>query len=127
MMQNSCHADVRHPVCILFGRHVVWGVMTAITWMPGSQSGCHSAKVCARRPPVNRMAGTSKAFSVVGVRADGSRHVMSLKLSLEDATYLQAVLHRAAIFQKVVIERDQAQFASQTPKDVADDRGRHVG
>jgi hypothetical protein len=52
---------------------------------------------------------------------------MSVKLSLDDARYLKSVLHRAAIFQKVVIEREEPQFASQTPKVIADDRGRHAG
>jgi hypothetical protein len=44
---------------------------------------------------------------VIGVRADGSRHVLSLKLSLEDARYLRRVLLKADIFKSVLLEQGE--------------------
>ncbi len=50
------------------------------------------------------LVGLSETYCVVGVRADGSRHVLSLKLSLEDANYLQRVLLKADIFAAVLVQ-----------------------
>jgi hypothetical protein len=49
----------------------------------------------------------SETYCVVGVRADGSRHVLSLKLSLGDATYLQRFLLKADIFRSVLLQRSE--------------------
>jgi hypothetical protein len=51
------------------------------------------------------VAVSSETYGVVGVRADGSRNVLSLKLSLEDARYVQRVLLKAEIFRDVLIQR----------------------
>ncbi len=50
------------------------------------------------------LAGSNEKYIVVGVRADGSRHVLSLRLSLEDARYVQRVLLKADIFPAVLIQ-----------------------
>ncbi|HLJ10573.1 MAG TPA: hypothetical protein VKU82_05260 [Planctomycetaceae bacterium] len=54
------------------------------------------------------MAGSSETYRVIGVRADDSRHVLSKKLSLEDASYLRDVLLSANIFRAVLIELNQS-------------------
>ena len=55
------------------------------------------------------MDGTGETYCVVGVRADRSQHLMSMKLSREDADYLRETLLRAGIFQEVLIQPEDPQ------------------
>lgn len=61
------------------------------------------------------LAALRETYCVVGVRADDSRHVLSMKLSLEDASYLKRVLLKADIFKAVLIQRDEPQLTRQGP------------
>jgi hypothetical protein len=47
-----------------------------------------------------------ETYIVVGVRADGSRSVMSTGLIFDDATFLKDALLTAGIFPDVLIELD---------------------
>jgi hypothetical protein len=64
-------------------------------------------------PAVDNMVGKSQTYSVVGVRADSSQHIMSMKLAHDDATYLKDVLLNAGIFQEVFIQPDDPRSARQ--------------
>jgi hypothetical protein len=55
------------------------------------------------------MDGTGEKYCVVGVRADRSQHLLSMKLSGEDADYLRETLLRAGIFQEVFIQPEDPQ------------------
>jgi hypothetical protein len=61
--------------------------------------------------------GSSRSYRVTGVRADRSRHVLALKLSLEDATYLSRVLMKANIFKSVLIQSDESSPDAEEPSD----------
>jgi hypothetical protein len=53
------------------------------------------------------MADKGDRYRVVGVRADGSEHVLSVSLSLDDASYLEHVLRSNDIFTEVLIEPNE--------------------
>jgi hypothetical protein len=46
-------------------------------------------------------------YRVVGVRADGSRAVLSVRLSREDAAWVKGAIVEADIFPDVLIEREE--------------------
>jgi hypothetical protein len=52
------------------------------------------------------MTGNAATYRIVGVRADGSRSVLSVRLPLDDATWVRDTLIDANIFADVTIERD---------------------
>jgi hypothetical protein len=54
-----------------------------------------------------------ETYRVVGVRADGSRSVLSLRLSIDDANYLANALFAAGIFAEVLVELDQIEADDQ--------------
>jgi hypothetical protein len=53
------------------------------------------------------MADSVDRYRVIGVRADGSRAVLSVSLSREDAAWVKDALVEADIFPDVLIERDE--------------------
>lgn len=54
------------------------------------------------------MAGNVSAYRVVGIRADGSQHLLSARLSLEDAQYVLRALLSAGVFDKVIVQPDES-------------------
>ena len=52
------------------------------------------------------MTGRAATYRIVGVRTDGSRAVLSVRLPLEDAAWVRDTLIDAKIFADVMIERD---------------------
>jgi hypothetical protein len=52
------------------------------------------------------MTGRAATYRIVGLRADGSRAVLSVRLPLDDATWVRDTLIEATIFADVVIEPD---------------------
>jgi hypothetical protein len=68
------------------------------------------------------MARRVNTYRVVGIRADGSQHVLSARLSLEDASYVMRVLISVEIFQKVVVQPDHADDAIAGSPSVVEDR-----
>ena len=61
------------------------------------------------------MLGNVNTYRVVGVRADGSQHVLSARLSLEDANYVKQRLLAVEIFKKVIIQPDEPEEAAAGP------------
>jgi hypothetical protein len=55
------------------------------------------------------MTGRAATYRIVGVRTDGSRTVLSVRLPLDDATWVRDTLLDAKIFADVAIERDDAE------------------
>jgi hypothetical protein len=53
------------------------------------------------------MTGRAATYRIVGVRTDGSRAVLSVRLPLDDATWVRDTLIAARIFEDVVIEPDE--------------------
>jgi hypothetical protein len=51
-------------------------------------------------------------YRIVGVRTDGSRAVLSVRLPLDDATWVRDTLIAARIFEDVVIEADEPKAAN---------------
>ena len=54
------------------------------------------------------MTGNAATYRIVGVRADGSRAVLSVRLPLDDAAWVRDTLIEAKIFADVVIESDDS-------------------
>jgi hypothetical protein len=52
------------------------------------------------------MSGRAATYRIVGVRADGSRAVLSVRLPLDDATWVRDTLIDAKIFADVMVELD---------------------
>jgi hypothetical protein len=46
------------------------------------------------------------------MRSDKSEHILAMKLSIEDATYLARTLIKAGIFQSVAIKQDEPDQAA---------------
>lgn len=55
---------------------------------------------------LNRMARLSDKYSVIGVRADQSQHVIAMRLSHHDAMFLTEALLEARIFHAVLVESE---------------------
>lgn len=65
------------------------------------------------------MADKGDRYRVVGVRADGTEHVLSVRLSLDDASYLEHVLRSKDIFTEVLIQPNDAVEHSRQAQDEA--------
>jgi hypothetical protein len=61
------------------------------------------------------LAGLGEMYCVIGIRADGSRHVLSMNLSLDDANYLKRVLLEAEIFPAVLIDHGEPAVEAEDP------------
>jgi len=55
------------------------------------------------------MADSVDRYRVIGVRADGSRAVLSIRLPRVDATWIKDALVAAEIFPDVLIEREESE------------------
>ena len=86
------------------------GRQRGVCFSTGWQTVPHTSESrrLARTRKLDRiLASLSETYCVVGVRADGSRHVLSLKLSHGDAIYLRRVLLQADIFRSVLLQRGE--------------------
>jgi hypothetical protein len=61
------------------------------------------------------MTSSVKIFRVVGVRADGTRNLMAIKLPLHDATFVRDTIVEAKIFADVLIEEENKGDRSEKP------------
>jgi hypothetical protein len=88
--------------------------MMMADWAVVAQIGRHSNSPRPKSLQMNYISGMNETYSVIGVRADGSQHVMSVRLSHEDASYLKEVLLKEGIFQEVLMLLDEPQPAHET-------------